>query len=655
MRRAPSVTTDPDGDLNVAGIGLPLPAVVVQDGTVQAMNASARALTDGRGATGQRFADWFDRRVTVALADALASPPDRPLVVRLREIERWVELYPSITPAGGAQLVLLRDATDEQFTRAALDALADSTFLLGADGSNRWRSDRLRQRSGLSDEEAAGTSAGERVHPEDLPLVFDAFASVTEARPLSVVARSRAVDDDERWETIELTVWHRLAHEVLAGYLVQVRNLDEGRTIETALGQADPGLLSLTEAAPVGIAVTDPTGTIVYRNPAARELLGPDLETLGHRDWLDLVRPEHRAEVATAVATALEDGLESSATAAFDTGAAGSGPAWLRLRMAPQSSTSGQPSGVIATIEDVTVQMEARAQTERLTRMLDQSTDLVAVWRPEPWDLLWANAATRRLLGCDRSADHRQVADLFDAVTRARFEGEALTALAEGESWHGDLVVDDPDRGPIPVSVLAVGVRDEAGALDTVALVARDISDLKAAEERMRHLATHDALTGLPNRAMLTDELERAVARHERSDRGLAVLFCDLDGFKPINDRFGHAAGDTVLVTVAERLRSIVRAGDLVARLGGDEFVVLCEATGADGVVTDDLAQRLHDQIERDIDVVEGTVSVGVSVGIGVVPPGTTCPADRVLLLADEAMYEAKATGRGRTVSHRVP
>ena len=105
-----------------------------------------------------------------------------------------------------------------------------------------------------------------------------------------------------------------LHDEVLRGYLVQVHNLDEGRTIETTLAQADPELLSLTEAAPVGIAVTDPSGRFVYRNPAAQALLGPDVSSFGDLDWLDLARPAHRSALATAFDAALHDGVEHTTT-----------------------------------------------------------------------------------------------------------------------------------------------------------------------------------------------------------------------------------------------------------------------------------------------------------------------------------------------------
>lgn len=521
-----------DVTATAGALDLPLAAVLVEHGHVLAANDAARSLGP-EPVVGTPLASWFEDGGAEIVASALTRGTRRePAIVALPGGAGWCALHATGDPEGGSQVVLLRNATDEQMVRAAVDAVADSTFVIDAHGGNRWRSARLRDRSGTSDDVAASTPAGERLHPEDMPLVFETFASVTDAAPLTVVARSRAVDDDDRWEWIEMTVWHRIAHGVLRGYLVQVRNLDEGRTVKTTLSDADQDLLSLTEAAPVGIAVTDPAGQIVYRNPAARGLLGPDVQSFGQGDWLALALPEHRQPLEGAFRAALRDGEESTVTAAFDE--PGGAPRWLRLRIRSQRLDTARPTGVIATIEDVTEQVTSRAE-------------------------------------------------------------------------------------------------------------------LKDAEAQMRHLATHDHLTGLPNRAALTDELTRAVSRHDRSDTGLAVLFCDLDGFKPVNDRCGHAAGDAVLVEVAARLRSVVREADFVARLGGDEFVVLCEGTGDSEAVIEDLSSRLHERVEQPIDLDGEPVTVGLSMGVALLAPGRTCDPDRMLLLADQAMYDAKAAGRGRT------
>jgi diguanylate cyclase (GGDEF)-like protein/PAS domain S-box-containing protein len=516
-----------DADLG----GIPLPAVLVEGGTVLDANAAALALGP-QAMVGEPLAKWFDAEVEAIVAWAFEPRgPNEPAVVKVRDAERWVELHTAGVPADHLQVVVLRDATDERFVRAAVDAVADSTFVIRGDGANRWRSARLRERSSQSDDEAARTPAGERIHPEDLPRVFEVFTSVAEDVPSRVIARSRAVDDDDRWETIEIVVWNRLTHDVIQGYLVQVHNLDEGRIIESPLGDDDTGLLSLTEAAPVGIAVTDPAGQFVYRNPAAKALLGPGVRSFGDLDWVDLARPEHRTALATAFDAAMHDGIDQTITAAFE-GTDGDSDSWLRLRIEPQQATDGRHKGLIVTIEDVSEQVATSA------------------------------------------------------------------ALA-------------------------------------------------AAEERMRYLATHDSLTGLPNRAALNDELERAARRHERAASDLHVLFCDLDGFKPVNDRLGHAGGDAVLVEVARRLRSAVRGGDFVARLGGDEFVVLCETGGDDRRLVHELTERLDDQVRQPIVVAGETVSVGVSVGVATARQGERADADALLTGADEAMYRSKAARRG--------
>jgi diguanylate cyclase (GGDEF)-like protein len=172
-----------------------------------------------------------------------------------------------------------------------------------------------------------------------------------------------------------------------------------------------------------------------------------------------------------------------------------------------------------------------------------------------------------------------------------------------------------------------------------VVVNARDTTDRHQAEEALSHQAAHDALTGLPNRAVLLDRLA-AVAPGAR----LAVLFCDLDGFKAINDTRGHERGDEVLRAVAGRLRNVLRPGELVARFGGDEFVILCEGVADLGTATA-IADRVTEALAAPVSVkgAELTVSATIGVRLAVGP----CDPATVITDADTAMYEAKARGRG--------
>jgi diguanylate cyclase (GGDEF)-like protein/PAS domain S-box-containing protein len=211
--------------------------------------------------------------------------------------------------------------------------------------------------------------------------------------------------------------------------------------------------------------------------------------------------------------------------------------------------------------------------------------------------------------------------------------------------------------------------RDDDGTLVEVLGVIRDIDDLVNAEQQLAHDALHDSLTGLPNRALLLDRLGAALARAERDRRQIAVLFCDLDGFKSVNDTAGHATGDEVLIEVARRLRRAVREGDTVARVGGDEFVLIIEPWNRDDRLAPvsvtvaeldrsavvDVAERVVEAMRAPV-VVDGVeYQVTISVGISYPPTrgldgsGATRAAE-VVEEADAAMYRAKHEGKNRVV-----
>jgi diguanylate cyclase (GGDEF)-like protein len=197
-------------------------------------------------------------------------------------------------------------------------------------------------------------------------------------------------------------------------------------------------------------------------------------------------------------------------------------------------------------------------------------------------------------------------------------------------------------------AVLLIGLaamRRRAIAIEIERRVARDT------EERLRHLAFHDPLTGLPNRLLAFDRAEQMLARARRHDHPVAALYVDVDGFKRVNDTYGHSAGDELLCGVAGRLAAIVREGDTAGRLGGDEFVVLLEGSTLDAgpePVAERLLQSLHRPYELSGDF--GPLSVTASIGIAT---GVRDSAQQLLHEADLALYRAKATGRDRYVVFR--
>ena len=171
-----------------------------------------------------------------------------------------------------------------------------------------------------------------------------------------------------------------------------------------------------------------------------------------------------------------------------------------------------------------------------------------------------------------------------------------------------------------------------------------DITDRKNAEERIRHMAQFDALTDLPNRALLSDRLQQALSNAKREHIHLALLFIDIDNFKPINDSLGHAIGDKLLANAAIRMQQCMRESDTIARIGGDEFIVLLPNIEAehDAVV---VAEKIRQSIDYPFEMAEHTLSISVSIGIAIYPEHGE---DEIELSknADCAMYFAKQAGR---------
>ncbi|MDT4987092.1 MAG: diguanylate cyclase [Micromonosporaceae bacterium] len=200
--------------------------------------------------------------------------------------------------------------------------------------------------------------------------------------------------------------------------------------------------------------------------------------------------------------------------------------------------------------------------------------------------------------------------------------------------------------------VLLVVARQVATLRDNVTLTRRlelTVHDLRLREEQLRHLAFHDPLTGLANRALFHDRVQHAIGAQVRESTSIGVLFIDLDGFKAVNDSRGHAVGDALLTVIGRRLRACARPSDTVARLGGDEFAVLVERLD-EPESANVLARRIVDLLNEPIDVGGERISVGASVGVAVRDLGGES-ASGILREADCAMYAAKLQGKGRYVT----
>ena len=210
--------------------------------------------------------------------------------------------------------------------------------------------------------------------------------------------------------------------------------------------------------------------------------------------------------------------------------------------------------------------------------------------------------------------------------------------------WRGE-IQNRKASGELDTDWLTLNsIRDRQGAIANYVAVFSNVSQLFQRQRNLEFIANHDPLTGLPNRILLTDRLKQAIANAERNLGLFAVCYLDLDGFKPINDRFGHAAGDQMLCEIAKRLQSVVRNNDTVARVGGDEFVVVLEEIKSRDEC-DVTLDRLLDAVGQPISVGNASANVTISIGYAIFPHEAD-DAESLLKLADQAMYLAKNSGK---------
>jgi diguanylate cyclase (GGDEF)-like protein len=190
-------------------------------------------------------------------------------------------------------------------------------------------------------------------------------------------------------------------------------------------------------------------------------------------------------------------------------------------------------------------------------------------------------------------------------------------------------------------------VKDDSEGVSHFVGIFMDITMRKHQEQRLEQMAHYDPLTTLPNRLLFDDRLRQAIAQAKRRVQKLAVLFIDLDGFKSVNDKYGHEAGDVLLVNVAYRLKDALRAGDSIARIGGDEFVaVLTDLSGFSDV--EPLMDRLLVAASAPVHHDDQLLQVSASIGVAMLNPDENISAEDLIQRADQAMYQAKHTGKNK-------
>ncbi len=316
---------------------------------------------------------------------------------------------------------------------------------------------------------------------------------------------------------------------------------------------------------------------------------------------------------------------------------------WFRDIGRLTETEANQPQRVIGTYSNITETRASKEKARLFGEAFQQTRDWVVLLDPKQ-RVLAANQSFADVFGnMDDYLSNPRNHDLGISLSRRRFYTRLLGGMLANQHWQGEEIIQSPDgqERPTLINISAVG---EGEMVEFFVLVFTDITAQKQAEDDLRYLANYDALTGLPNRALLMDRILHGIESAKREKRSLALCFIDLDKFKQINDSLGHDIGDLLLKQVAKRLTSTLRLTDTVARLGGDEFVVLLESYKNDDNISH-VARKMLKTIAEPMQLGGHSVSVSPSIGIAVYPEDAA-DATELLKHADVAMYHAKDLGR---------
>jgi diguanylate cyclase (GGDEF)-like protein/PAS domain S-box-containing protein len=442
------------------------------------------------------------------------------------------------------------------------------------------------------------------------------------------------------WSGAAVRMVFTLLGGLLAGLIAEAR-VDANRAEEQSAADAESARVSarrlqaVIDAAPVGIMMIDRNYT-PRMNAQVTEALGPYIEA--SRRGLDrIVHPEDRPEIERMINAVLHGQRTTGIVRAKHP-----------MRDYPLTEVIAAPifddhQNVIDSViilRNIQASVDAERELDRFRRLAETTSDIIGISSLNGDDH-YLNPAGRRFFG----GDSRSVGELVEFIPREYRRmvfTEAAAAIEKGDTWTGELELFDSNYRRRPMSAVILGVRDRSGELQAYAVSYRDIGERKLLEARLAHEAQHDMLTGLPNRQHLLNRLDELIGAGEQ----IAVLFCDLDGFKVVNDSLGHVAGDRLLQVVADRLRCSAREDDLVGRLAGDEFLIVCRNVASIEEVAV-VAQRLLSVVSAPIRVNDRDHVVTLSIGFAV-SEGPAFSAGELLQRADLAMYSSKQSGRGK-------
>ena len=393
------------------------------------------------------------------------------------------------------------------------------------------------------------------------------------------------------------------------------------------------------------VLVLDDRGAVSFASPTVRRLLGREEAAVVGLPVSELVHRPDQLHARRVIATPASPGSDPSPVEVRMLHGSGE-LRWFELE-ARDLSGENEVQGIVITARDISDRKRAEAQLlrseARFRLMVQNSSDVVAIMDVDSL-LTYVSPSIERLLGY--TAEELMGRSVFELLSVTEAERLRSLPFREIDGTSVELRIQATD-GQVKTAEVAVTDMRHQPEVDGVVLNIRDVTERKALQADLRHQALHDDLTGLANRVAFGHRVEDAMTAAARTDAHVAVLFIDLDDFKLINDSLGHAVGDQVLLTVADRIQQCLTLSDVAARLGGDEFAIMRPGVESIEEATE-FAARIRDAISQPITVGENEFRLTSSIGVVLDLEGER-KHDDLIRSADLAMYQAKQAGKDRT------
>jgi diguanylate cyclase (GGDEF)-like protein/PAS domain S-box-containing protein len=399
-------------------------------------------------------------------------------------------------------------------------------------------------------------------------------------------------------------------------------------------------VFALVDAAATGFALLDSDQHIVGVNRAFSDLTGRERDTLAVLTHDDLVHSDDRRRVRRVLRKVKDDGTFTSVDTRYVRPDGASVP--VRIVVTATEAAAGDPRLLVQALPS-----EAVPGSDEVFRQVFDLAPVPQATIALDATIMHVNRAAAELVGY---AESELIGLPFTRVIDAESTAaatEAFSTMLTGSqrTVRLDVRLIRQDGTTRDAETFASAVIDESGAPMYFVALVQDVTEQRRRDQQIWHLAVHDALTELPNRAWFLERLGQAVARGRREQSKLAVFFLDLDGFKEVNDTLGHESGDQLLFAAAGRMSRVLRPSDTLARYGGDEFTILCEDIPGETEVAE-ISQRILGVLREPFRVAGGMARVNASIGVALAEAGTHAPPT-LMEVADAAMYASKTSGGG--------